>query len=139
MVRLRSYRYRCCSVTADPPRLVVFINKNAYAADQILQSGLLCVNTLAEHQVELACIFAGMRKDITGPKRFQHGSWDTLTTGAPVLAGAKTNFDCRVVKVFDESTHYAFVCEVLATRSNETDGALLYMDGKFYTLNAVPS
>lgn len=123
-----------CSVTADPPRLVAFVNKNVYAAEYIMATGLLCVNTLAGHQSELACIFAGMRKEIPGPERFKHAEWETLVTGAPVLKGAKSNFDCRVIKVFDESTHFAFLCEVLATRSNETDGALLYMGGKFYTL-----
>lgn len=123
-----------CSVTADPPRLVAFVNKNTYAADQILNTGLLCVNTLAGHQAELACIFAGMRKEVSGPERFKYGEWESLITGAPVLTGAKANFDCRVVKVFDESTHFAFLCEVLATRGNENDGALLYMGGKFYTL-----
>lgn len=123
-----------CSVTAEPPRLVAFVNKNAYAADHIMTSGLLCVNALAGHQLELARIFAGMHKDILGPERFQHGEWETLVTGAPVLIGAKANFDCRVVKIFDESTHFAFLCEVLATRGSEEDGALLYMGGKFYTL-----
>lgn len=124
-----------CSVTADPPRLVAFVNKNAYAAEHILATGLLCVNALAGHQAELARIFAGMRKDIPPPARFEQAEWETLVTGAPTLVGAKANFDCRVIKVFDESTHFAFLCEVLATRGNEADGALLYMGGKFYTLS----
>lgn len=127
-----------CSVTAEPARLVAFVNKNTYAAQQILQSGLLCINALAGDQAELACIFAGMRKAIAPQDRFQHGQWETLVTGAPVLGGAKANFDCRVVKVFDESTHYAFLCDVLATQSNEDSSALLYMGGAFYTLSATP-
>lgn len=126
-----------CSVTADPPRLVVFINKNTYAASQILESGLLCVNTLAANQTELACIFAGMRKEISPASRFEHGDWNSLVTGAPVLSYAKANFDCRVIKVFDESTHYAFLAEVLATRSNTDSSALLYMGGKFCTVAAL--
>ena len=39
-----------CSVTADPPRLVVFVNKNVAASDVILNSGALCVNVLAGDQ-----------------------------------------------------------------------------------------
>lgn len=127
-----------CSVTAEPARLVAFVNKSTYAAQQILQSGLLCINALAGDQAELACIFAGMRKAIAPQDRFQYGQWDTLVTGAPALKGAKANFDCRVVKVFDESTHYAFLCDVLATQSNEDSSALLYMGGAFYTLSATP-
>lgn len=126
-----------CSVTAEPPRLVAFINKNTYAAERILEAGLLCINTLGGSQSELACIFAGMRKEVPGPDRFKHGEWTTLVTGAPVLVGAKVSFDCRIVKVFDESSHYAFLCEVLAVNTNEDEGALLYMGGKFYTLNEV--
>lgn len=126
-----------CSVTAEPPRLVVFINKGTYAVNHIVATGLLCVNTLAASQTELACIFAGMRKEIPGPDRFQHGEWGTLVTGAPVLANAKVSFDCRVIKVFDESTHFAFLCEVLAVNANEKESALLYMGGKFYTLKEI--
>lgn len=123
-----------CSVTAEPPRLVVFINKETYAAQQILESGMLCVNTLAGAQTELARIFAGMRKEIPVTERFSQGAWGQLVTGAPVLAGAKANFDCRVIKVFDESTHYAFLSEVLDTKNNTTDEALIYMGGDFYTV-----
>lgn len=126
-----------CSVTADPPRLVVFINKDVYAAKQIMNSGLLCVNTLASSQIELACIFAGMRAEISGAERFEHGNWQRLITGAPVLASAKANFDCRVIKVFDESTHYAFLCEVLSTQNHLEGEPLLYMGGEFCTVTKV--
>lgn len=123
-----------CSVTAEPPRLVVFINKSTYASTHIVSAGFLCVNTLAGDQSELACIFAGMRKEIPGPERFTHGEWETLVTGAPALVGAKVSFDCRVVQVFDESTHFAFLCEIVAVRENPKKDALLYMGSKFYTL-----
>lgn len=123
------------SVTADPPRIIAFVNKGVYAASQVLESGLLCVNTLTGSQKELACIFAGMHKEIQGSERFNYGKWDRLITGAPILVGAKASFDCRVIKVFDESTHYAFLCEVLATESNQEENALLFMGGKFYTMN----
>ena len=48
-----------CSVTADPPRLVVFVNKNVQASEVILSSGALCVNVLAGEQEEVAKVFAG--------------------------------------------------------------------------------
>ena len=123
-----------CSVTAEPPRLVVFVNKSVYAAEQIFESGQLCVNILSSTQTEQACIFAGMRKDIAGAERFDHGEWHTLVTGSPALAYAKANMDCRVIKVYDESTHHAFLCEVLATRSNNEGSPLVYMDGEFCTV-----
>lgn len=124
-----------CSVTADPPRLVVFVNKSVAADAAILNSGGLCVNVLAGDQEEIAKVFAGMVEGVRGETRFDHGAWDVLATGSPVLAGALASFDCRVVKVFDESTHHAFLCEVLATRGRgEDEGggqALIYLNGAF--------
>lgn len=124
-----------CSVTADPPRLVVFVNKKVAASQAILNSGALCVNVLSSEQELLAKVFAGMLEGVHGEQRFEHGQWRTLTTGAPVLDGALTNFDCRVIKVFDESTHHAFLCEVLATGEHGGE-PLIYMNGAFRCIAA---
>ena len=39
-----------CSVTVEPPRLVVFVNKNVAANEVVLDSGALCVNVLSGEQ-----------------------------------------------------------------------------------------
>lgn len=120
-----------CSVTADPPRLVVFVNKNVVASEVILKSGALCVNVLAGDQEEVAKAFAGMIKEVHGDARFQYGAWRELVTGSPSLDGSLANFDCRVIKVFDESTHNAFLCEVLSTCERNDGEALIYLNGAF--------
>jgi flavin reductase (NADH)/flavin reductase len=120
-----------CSVTADPPRLVVFVNKNVVANQVILNSGALCVNVLAGEQEDVAKAFAGMVEGVHGDARFDYGQWRELSTGAPTLDGTLANFDCRVIKVFDESTHHAFLCEVLATRERNDGEALIYLNGGF--------
>lgn len=119
------------SVTADPPRLVVFVNKNVVASNVILNSGALCVNVLAGEQEEVARAFAGMIEGVHGDARFRFGRWSEMVTGAPTLDGTLVNFDCRVVKVFDESTHHAFLCEVLAGRERHGGEALIYLNGTF--------
>lgn len=123
-----------CSVTADPPRLVVFVNKNVQASETILETGALCINLLADDQEQEAKVFAGMVDGIRGEERFKQGNWTTMTTGVPTLDNALANFDCRVVKVFDESTHYAFLCEVLATRERKEGAVLIYLNGSFKQL-----
>ena len=120
-----------CSVTADPPRLVVFVNKNVVANDIILKSGALCVNVLEGAQEEVAKAFAGMIKEVHGDSRFEYGQWRELVTGSPSLDGSLANFDCRVIKVFDESTHHAFLCEVLSTCERNDGEALIYLNGAF--------
>lgn len=120
-----------CSVTADPPRLVVFVNKNVVADELICRTGALCVNVLAGDQEDVAKAFAGMVKDVHGEDRFGYGQWRRMLTGAPILEGALANFDCRVIKLFDESTHHAFLCEVLATSERDDGEALVYLNGAF--------
>jgi len=120
-----------CSVTADPPRLVVFVNKNVRACAVIMASGNLCVNLLAADQQDIAMAFAGMLEGVDGEKRFDFGTWGSEVTGAPVLQDALATFDCRVVSILDESTHQAFLCEVLSTRSRTDCDALIYINGGF--------
>ncbi len=124
-----------CSVTVDPPRMVVFINKKVMAADVILNTGALCINQLGADQEHMAKVFAGMVDGVYGPARFEHGTWCTRVTGSPVLKGAIANLDCRVVKVFDESTHYAFLCEVLDASDPPGGDPLIYMNGAFRKLH----
>lgn len=124
-----------CSVTADPPRLVAFVSKKVAANEAILKSGALCVNMLAGDQEEIAKAFASMIDGVHGEARFGYGAWSTLVTGSPTLDGAIANFDCRVVKVFDESTHHAFLCEVLSTRERNDGQALVYLNGGFRRLD----
>lgn len=66
-----------------------------------------------------------------GEVRFNYGQWGSVLTGAPALQNALANFDCRVIKVFDESTHNAFLCEILATRERSDGEALIYLNGLF--------
>ncbi|MEI8170533.1 MAG: flavin reductase family protein [Rhodoferax sp.] len=120
-----------CSVTASPPRLVVFVNKNVAASEIINKSGALCINVLEGEQEEIAKVFSGMVVGVHGEARFDHGQWRELATGAPTLDGALANLDCRVMKVYDESTHHAFLCEVLATCERNDGEALIYLNGAF--------
>lgn len=128
-----------CSVTVDPPRMVVLVNKKVAAADPILASGALCINVLTADQEHLARVFAGMVEGVFGPARFEHGGWHAGVTGAPVLDGALATFDCRVVKVFDESTHHAFLCEVLDAPEPAGGDPLIYMNGAFRRISPLES
>ncbi len=71
------------SVSAEPPRLLVCINKSGLTHDKILAAGRFCVNVLAEEQDKVAMVFAGMGG--SAADRFETGEWTTLKTGSPVL------------------------------------------------------
>lgn len=123
-----------CSVTADPPRLLVCINRDVRAHSVIVDSGTLSVNLLSTAQEHLAMRFAGMVKDVCGEDRFLEGQWKTGRFGAPVLEGCLASFDCRVVEAVPASTHTIFICEVVDVASNGDAAPLLFFNRSFTTL-----
>ncbi|MBB3771187.1 flavin reductase (DIM6/NTAB) family NADH-FMN oxidoreductase RutF [Angulomicrobium tetraedrale] len=123
-----------CSVSADPPTLLVCINRSAEGHAAIRESGAFCVNVIAaEHQC-LAERFAG-RDGARGAERFEHGEWRSLATGAPVLADAVAAFDCQVIQAIDAGTHTVFLGAVTATTVSPQRAALLYRAGAFAPAN----
>jgi flavin reductase (DIM6/NTAB) family NADH-FMN oxidoreductase RutF len=125
------------SVCAEPPRLLVCVNKSGSSHDVILASGLFCVNVLDEKQDKVAKAFAGMLgKDFD---RFSVGDWGELVTGAPVLEQAASVFDCKVAEVIDQFSHSIIIGEVLATTTQQGHDTLLYGARKFRTLRKIIS
>jgi flavin reductase (DIM6/NTAB) family NADH-FMN oxidoreductase RutF len=117
------------SVCADPPRLLVCVNKSGVSHEMVISSGVFCVNVLDEHQDKTAKAFAGMLgRDFD---RFSSGEWYELETGAPALKNATAVFDCQVI---DQFSHSIFIGEVLAVSSGQGRDTLLYGARKFRTL-----
>ncbi len=118
-----------CSISAEPPQLLVCVNSTAGAHGPIHRAGSFCLNVLAHDQEAIARRFAGMdgadRED-----RFSIGRWSMLSTGAPALDGALANFDCIVVREIEAATHTVFIGRVLGVRTNEGT-PLIYSHGRF--------
>jgi len=103
-----------CSLSADPPSLLVCVHNQSRAAGAILESGCFCVNVLSEAQRELSEIFAG-RRAAPGDDRFAAAEWMPLATGAPSLVGALAAFDCTVMRELRWGSHrvlIGIVCDV---------------------------
>jgi flavin reductase (NADH) len=84
-----------CSLSADPARLLVCVNRDAAPNAAIAASGRFCVNVLALRHRALALRFAGAT-GVAGDDRFARGKWGKAATGAPVLLDALASFDCAV-------------------------------------------
>jgi flavin reductase len=121
-----------CSVTDDPPTLLVCANRGSQSYDTIKASGFLCVNTVSGGHEELSMRFAGANglKDMRA--RFAGADWTTLVTGAPALSDASVTFDCRVVHNVEVGTHDAFFCEVLAIREGGRSDGIVYFGRQFH-------
>lgn len=119
-----------CSISAEPPHLLVCVNSSASAHGPIHRAGAFCLNVLAHEQEDIAKRFAGI-DGADRSARFDIGIWTQLATGAPVLEGAVANFDCIVVREIEAATHTLFLGRVLSVRSNEAGMPLIYGHGRF--------
>jgi flavin reductase len=122
-----------CSAATDPPTILVCVNRNASAEPIIAGSGAFSVNFLDEDQSGIARLFSTPKLD--SDARFAEGVWKRGVTGAPMLQGAVSAFDCQVVEIVPCGTHSIFLGRVLAVGSSESS-PLLYRDGFFRRIAA---
>jgi flavin reductase (DIM6/NTAB) family NADH-FMN oxidoreductase RutF len=123
------------SLSADPPQILVCVNRAAAAHDPIHRGSLMCVNVLAHVHQNLAARFAG-QSGVFGEDRFGAGRWTTLSTGAPVLADALASFDCVVTERVQASTHTIFIGRVVGVRTRPKARPLVYASGTYARLEA---
>lgn len=116
------------SVSADPPTLLVCINRATSLYRPLVTGGTFCVNLLRSSQAPLSRAFGGQVK---GPARFALGSWQAEAGGLPFLADAQANLFCAVQRVVDCGTHGIVLGGVRAARFAEAVTPLLWQDGRY--------
>jgi flavin reductase (DIM6/NTAB) family NADH-FMN oxidoreductase RutF len=87
-------------VSADPPLMLVSIDKRTSALPTVLAAGHFAVNFLPSDASATADLFAG-KGTLKGAARFEAEAWTALTTGAPVLASALGAMDCRLEETIE--------------------------------------
>lgn len=125
-----------CSLSADPPSLLVCINRSASIHDQLLASRSFCVNLLGDHQIELANRFSNADEAMR-PRRFEGLAIESLATGAPVLPDAVAAYDCRVVTTMDGSSHTVFIGLITGLRTRPERAPLMYQARQYRRLSPI--
>jgi flavin reductase len=126
-----------CSVTDEPPTLLVCMNRNASAAPALKANCNVCVNVVAAGQQDAAMVFAGVTK-CSMEERFASGSFTTLATGAPVLQGAVVSFDCTVAEIVEKGTHLVVFAEVAAIQTGSAaDHGLIYFGRDYHPVGKI--
>ncbi|KQV36997.1 flavin reductase [Rhizobium sp. Root1204] len=118
-----------CSVTDEPPTLLVCMNSKSAQAQLFLDNNRFCVNVLTGEHKDLAGYFAGREADMTA--RYSAAEWTDLNSGNQALADAIVSFDCRIVDARLVGTHNLLIGEVTEIRSRKDGHALLYFDRSF--------
>ncbi len=123
-----------CSATADPPTVLVCINKLTSTHAAVVKSRVFCVNVLRAEDWDLSSAFSGAQ---TGEARFKTREWARLATGAPALIDALVSFDCRVLKRLTHGTHTVFLGRVEHVLFGKKGKPLVYSDGQYARVNAL--
>ena len=122
-----------CSVTDEPPTIMVCVNRKSAANPVIKANGVLCVSSLGADQVELSQLFAGVGR-VPMSERFIGPNWGVLATGAPYCTTSRVALDCRVADVREVGTHSVIFAEVLSTAHAGDGEPLIYHSRNYATL-----
>lgn len=102
------------SVSLDPLLMLVCVDREAHAYEQLLQSGRFGVNILAEGQQDISRLFAAK----AGPERgaMRGVAFHLGEHGTPLLEGSLAHIECAVTDRFDAGDHTIFIGAVLDGR-----------------------
>lgn len=118
-----------CSVSAEPPTLLICLNRQSATHAAIQASGVFAVNVLALDNRALADRFSSR---VSSEEKFAQGVWSTQQTGAPILEGALASFDCRISQAVDIGTHGIMFGAIEAIQARTTEAKpLLYAHGGY--------
>lgn len=114
-----------CSVSLEPPLILICIEKNTGSHHAFEQSRAFVVNILRENQQHISDRFASPLDDKFGGISYRSGIEDL-----PVLEDALANLECRLRYSHEGGDHTIFVGEVEKATVNGVE-PLLYFHGNY--------
>jgi flavin reductase (DIM6/NTAB) family NADH-FMN oxidoreductase RutF len=114
-----------CSVCAEPPTVLIVVNRTSRTHPHIDARRRFAVNILADDQQELADRFAGKRND-----QFEGVSYAVPEDGAPVFDGVSAHLQCLVTSRLDVGTHTIFIGDVVGGGTSDS-GPLVYHAARY--------
>jgi flavin reductase len=127
-----------CSVTDDPPTVLVCMNRSSFAHRFFTAHRVLCINVLGGEQQAISALFAN--RDVTMPERFARTPHQVLATGAPALDEALVNLDGEIQAIHEIGTHSLFIVALkqIRVRPDAASGTagLAYFNRKYHVLQA---
>ncbi len=117
------------SVSAEPPLVLVCINRKSPAVAAVDANGVFAVNLLASAHRAYAETFSGRPRE-GRPFDFANHDWRDGETGLPLVADATAVFECEVHDRLDAGTHRIFIGRVLAAHRGAAD-PLVYCNRAF--------
>lgn len=118
-----------CSVSADPPSVLVCLKADSRIARCVAANQAFCVNVLPQPREDIAKRFAGCH-DTDVADRFAGVEHEAVNMGGPAFAGA-TTFSCVLEKTVDFGSHQIFIGHVVQVREG-SPAPLAYLNGAYH-------
>jgi flavin reductase (DIM6/NTAB) family NADH-FMN oxidoreductase RutF len=122
------------SLSADPPTLIVSINRESSSWPLLKRHGFFGVNILTADQIDIAERFSG-KDGLKGAARFAGAQWITRLSGVPLLAGALSAIDCEVEDIVERHSHAIVIGRVLDLQLSSRSTALAYWQGQYVAID----
>jgi flavin reductase (DIM6/NTAB) family NADH-FMN oxidoreductase RutF len=117
-------------VCADPPLMLVSVDKRTSALQTILAARHFALNFLPREAAAIADVFGGKGPQ-KGAERFETGNWGTLKTGAPVLLDAVGAIDCSVEETIERHGVVIVIGRVVAVMDGGDKAPLIHFHGGY--------
>ncbi|MEV1249023.1 flavin reductase [Nonomuraea sp. NPDC050022] len=124
-----------CSVTDDPPTILVCLNRSSAMHDVFWANGRVCVNVLGGDQQDLALHFAGAT-EVSMAERFTWNVWDRGQR-VPVLKDALVAVIGVVKDCKPMGSHSVLFVEIEQVRTRRGGPSLVYFNRSFHRLDSV--
>lgn len=122
-----------CSVSDEPPSLLVCLNRSASVYETFKTNGVLCVNVLGPGHQDISNLFGGKT---SMDERFACATWSQGSSGSPKLEDASVSFDCRLSQITEVGTHDILICEVISISVGEHAQSLIYFNREYHEIAA---
>jgi flavin reductase (DIM6/NTAB) family NADH-FMN oxidoreductase RutF len=125
----------CCSLTLEPPQILVSLREATVSCREIVRSGRFGVSILGSRHKGLA-----KRGSAVGVAKFIDEFCEAGECGpveSPIISGALYHLDCAVADTYHASDHIVFlglVTGALAGAGADSPEPLLYFNGGFWRL-----
>jgi flavin reductase len=113
------------SVSAEPPTILIVLNRSTRTHPLLSASRHFVVNLLAEDQIELGQRFAGKHDN-----QFDGVSCAENEFGVPVIEGSAASLECVTVGEMNVGTHTVFIGRVTGGGVSAIS-PLVYHDGSY--------
>lgn len=126
-----------CSVTDEPPTVLVCVNRSSAMHDVFKANGRVGLNVLGGDQQELALHFAGATK-VAMAERFTWDIWDR-THDVPVLKDALVTAVGTIKETVPMGSHSVLFVGIEQIRTRAGGQSLVYFSRAFHRLDATPA